>query len=88
MLRANMRQVTNCADNLVLLGEMLELASGYVDHCEEILDQEEAFMALLAREQIHFLRKRVAKLDERLRALEIELRPKAAKDNGIKIRVK
>ena len=83
-----MRHIASCADSLVLLGEMLEVASGYVDHCEEILNQEEAFMAELAHDQIYFLRKHVAKLDERLRDLEIKLRFKAAKDNALKTHLK
>jgi hypothetical protein len=33
-----MREVTSSADNLVLFGEMLEVASEYIDRCEELLD--------------------------------------------------
>ncbi len=74
-----MRQVANCADTLVLLGEMIEVASGYVDQCQEALPYEEPFLLHLAHDQLYFLRKRLAKLDERLRDLEVELRPKTAK---------
>jgi hypothetical protein len=74
-----MRQVANCADNLVLLGEMIEVASGYVDQCQAALPYEEQFLLNLAHDQLYFLRKRLAKLDERLRDLEVELRPKTAK---------
>lgn len=70
-----MQQVTGCADNLVLLGEMLEVASEYVDRCEAYLGHEDAFMVQIAHDQIYFLRKRLAKLDQRLRDLEVRLRP-------------
>jgi hypothetical protein len=70
-----MRDVTSCADNLVLLGEMLEVASEYIDRCEESVGQEDAFMAGLAHGQIHFLRKRLVKLEHRLGELELQLRP-------------
>ena len=72
-----MRDITSCADNLVLVGEMLEVASDYIDRCEETLGHEEAFMVELARGQLYFLRKRLAKLDQRLRDLAVQLRPKA-----------
>jgi hypothetical protein len=71
-----MRQVASCADNLVLLGEMIEVASGYVDQCEESLGFEDAFMLNLAHDQLAYLRKRLAKLDDRLQDLEVELRPR------------
>jgi hypothetical protein len=74
-----MRQLTSCADTLVLLGEMIEVASGYVDQCEEARPYEEPFMLNLAHDQIYYLRKRLSKLDERLCQLEVELRPKTSK---------
>jgi hypothetical protein len=72
-----MRDVTSCADNLVLLGEMLEVASEYIDRCEESLGHEDAFMAGLAHGQIYFLRKRLVKLEQRLGELELQLRPQS-----------
>jgi hypothetical protein len=63
------------ADNLVLLGEMLEVASEYVDRCEGNLGHEDAFMVEIAHDQVYFLRKRLAKLEQRLRNLEVQLRP-------------
>jgi hypothetical protein len=72
-----MRDVTSCADNLVLLGEMLEVAAEYVTRCEETLGQEDAFMVGLAHDQLHFLRKRLVKLEQRLSDLEVKLRPQA-----------
>jgi hypothetical protein len=72
-----MREVTSCADNLVLLGEMLKVAAEYINRCEETLGQEDAFMVGLAHGQLYFLRKRLAKLEQRLGDLELQLRPQA-----------
>jgi len=80
--RMPMREVTSCADNLVLLGEILGVASDYIKRCEETLGKEDAFMVELAHSQIFFLRERVAKLDHRLRDLEVQLRPKAQGAHG------
>jgi hypothetical protein len=77
-----MREVNSCADNLVLLGEMLEVASDYINRCEETLGHEEALMVELAHGQLHFLRQRLAKLDHRLRDLEVQLRPDAPAAKG------
>jgi hypothetical protein len=77
-----MREVTSCADNLVLFGEMLEVASDYISRCEETLGHEEAFMVGLAHGQLYFLRQRLAKLDHRLRDLEVQLRPDAQAAKG------
>ena len=64
-----MRQVANSADSLVLLGEMVEMASGYADQVEECSSHDEAFMVRLAHDQLSYLRKRVSKLDEKLKNL-------------------
>ena len=64
-----MRQVSNSADNLVLLGEMVEMASGYADQVEQTSAQEESFMVRLAHDQISHLRKRLSKLDDKLKGL-------------------
>ena len=77
-----MREVTSCADCLVLFGEMLEVASDYISRCEETLGHEEAFMVGLAHGQLYFLRQRLAKLDHRLRDLEVQLRPDAPAAKG------
>lgn len=69
-----MRDVTSCADNLVLFSEMLEVASGYITRCEETLGHEGAFMAGLAHDKISSLRQRVVKMEQRLRDLESQLR--------------
>src|SRR5215475_3924801 len=64
-----MREVSNSADSLVLLGEMVEMASGYADQVEQISAHEEPFMVRLAHDQLGYLRKRLAKLDEKLNSL-------------------
>jgi hypothetical protein len=64
-----MRQVANSADSLVLLGEMVEMASGYADQVEESSTHDEPFMVRLAHDQLSYLRKRVSKLDEKLKSL-------------------
>jgi hypothetical protein len=68
-----MRHVSNSADNLVLLGEMVEMASGYADQVEEISAHEDSFMVRLAHDQISFLRKRLSKLDSKLKGLNDSL---------------
>lgn len=70
-----MREITTCADNLVLFGEMLEAASGYITRCEETLGHEETPMVELAHGQLYFLRQQLTKLDSRVRDLEVQLRP-------------
>ena len=64
-----MRQVSNSADSLVLLGEMVEMASGYADQVEESSASEEPFMVRLAHDQLFYVRKRLAKLDQKLKNL-------------------
>ena len=61
-----MSQASNSADNLVLLGEMVEMASGYADQVEQSSAHDELFMVRLAHDQLFYLRKRLAKLDEKL----------------------
>src|ERR1700759_2014289 len=73
-----MRHVSNSADNLVLLGEMVEMASGYADQVEESSKHDEPFMVRLAFDQLSFLRKRLEKLDDKLKNLNDIL--------GVKIR--
>jgi hypothetical protein len=64
-----MRQVSNSADSLVLLGEMVEMASGYADQVEESSAHDEPFMVRLAYDQLFYLRKRLSKLDDKLKNL-------------------
>src|SRR5579872_7376421 len=68
-----MRQVSNSADSLVLLGEMVEMASGYADQVEQSSGHEEPFMVRLAHDQLFYLRKRLAKLDDKLSNLSSSL---------------
>ena len=63
------RQVSNSADSLVLLGEMVEMASGYADQVEDASAHDEPFMVRLAQDQLFYLQKRLAKLDEKLKKL-------------------
>jgi hypothetical protein len=65
-----MRQVANSADSLVLLGEMVEMASGYADQVKESSAHDEPFMVRLAHDQLSYLRKRLSKLDEKLKNLD------------------
>ncbi|HEY2823191.1 MAG TPA: hypothetical protein VGJ06_19260 [Candidatus Acidoferrum sp.] len=71
-----MRQVSNSADSLVLLGEMVEMASGYADQVEESAAHDEPFMVRLAYDQLFYLRKRVAALDDKLKNLNGSLNSK------------
>jgi hypothetical protein len=64
-----MRQVANSADSLVLLGEMVEMASGYADQVEESSAHDEPFMVRLAFDQLSYLQKRLSKLDDKLNDL-------------------
>src|ERR1700729_2018701 len=61
-----MRQVANSADSLVLLGEMVEMASGYADQVEESSAHDDPFVVRLGLDQLSYLRKRLTKLDQKL----------------------
>lgn len=69
-----MTRLTKCADNLILLGEMIQISMGYIKNCERALAQEEPSMLQLAYGEIGPLRKEVAKLDSNLRSLQLQLR--------------
>ena len=47
-----MRQASNSADSLVLLGEMVEMASGYADQVEQSSAHDEPFMVRPAHDQL------------------------------------
>src|SRR6202161_1867249 len=64
-----MRQVANSADSLLLLGEMVEMASGYADQVEESSAHDEPFMVRLAYDQLSYLQERLSKLDDKLKNL-------------------
>jgi hypothetical protein len=79
-----MRQVSNSADSLVLLGEMVEMASGYADQVEESSAHDETFMVRLAQDQLFYLQKRLAKLDEKLKKLNDLLGSRARRQSRSK----
>jgi hypothetical protein len=76
-----MRQVSNSADSLVLLGEMVEMASGYADQVEQSSAHDEPFMVRLAHDQLSYLRKRLAKLDGKLKNLNDLLASRARRQS-------
>jgi hypothetical protein len=59
-----------CADNLFLLGEMLDMASGYISLCDEVLNEEDKSMVELAYDHINPLKQRTVKLGKELEELE------------------
>jgi hypothetical protein len=67
-----------CADNLFLLGEMLDMAAGYISLCDEVLSEEDKPMVELAYDHIHLLKKRTVKLGKELEGLEQRVKSKLA----------
>jgi hypothetical protein len=63
-----------CADNLLLLGEMLQTASQYIGLCDETLCEEDNFMLTVASGQIATLRVSCNQLDRDLGQLGKRLR--------------
>jgi hypothetical protein len=59
-----------CADNLLLLGEMLDVAAQYIGLCDDVLKEEDKPMVELAYDQIHPLKDRSIKLGKKLEELE------------------
>jgi hypothetical protein len=59
-----------CADNLLMLGEMLDVAAQYIGLCDDVLNEEDKSMVELAYEQIHPLKDRTVKLGRELEELE------------------
>jgi len=59
-----------CADNLLLLGEMLDVAAQYIGVCDDVLNEEDKPMVELAYDQIHPLKDRTVKLGRKLEELE------------------
>ena len=69
-----MSKQTMCADNLFLLGELLQGAGEYVNRCRTHAEGEDQFMTELAREQIPHLRLALRNLDRSLTELDGQLR--------------
>jgi hypothetical protein len=69
-----MSKQTMCADNLFLLGELLQGASEYVTRSRHHADDEDRFMIELAREQIPHLRLALRNLERSLADLDGHLK--------------
>ncbi len=67
-----------CADNLLLLGEMLDVAAQYIGLCDDVLNEEDKPMVELAYNQIHPLKDRTVKLGRKLEGLEKRVLSKLA----------
>jgi hypothetical protein len=63
-----------CADNLFLLGELLQGAGEYVTRSRHHADDEDRFMIELAREQIPHLRLALRNLERSLAELDNHLK--------------
>ena len=68
-----MAHISSCAENLVLLGEMLQTASQYIGLCDKVLEDEDGYMIGLATSQIvplqhscRILSKDLGQLEKRL----------------------
>jgi hypothetical protein len=69
-----MSKQTMCADNLFLLGELLQSAGEYVTRSRNHADDEDRFMIELAREQIPQLRLTLRNLERSLAELDGHLK--------------
>jgi hypothetical protein len=77
-----MSKQTMCADNLFLLGELLQGAGEYVNRCRTHAEGEDQFMTELAREQIPHLRLALRNLDRSLTELDGHLKARGAGDKS------
>lgn len=69
-----MSKQTMCADNLFLLGELLQGAGEYVTRSRHHAEDEDRFMIELAREQIPHLRLALRNLERSLADLDGHLK--------------
>jgi hypothetical protein len=65
-----------CADQLLLLGEMLDASNEYLHLCDSGMEGEPQSMIALAYDQIHSLSQRSARLSVELTELEKRMRRK------------
>jgi len=72
----NMPKQPMCADNLFLLGELLQGAGEYVSRCRQSTQDEDRFMVELAREQIPHLKLALRTIERSLTELDGHLRDK------------
>lgn len=75
-----MSKQTMCADNLFLLGELLQSAGEYVTRSRNHADDEDRFMVELAREQIPQLRLTLRNLERSLAELDGHLKKRLGGD--------
>jgi hypothetical protein len=73
-----MSKQTMCADNLFLLGELLQGAGEYVARSRQHSEDEDRFMIELAREQIPHLRLALRNLERSLADLDVHLKERLA----------
>ena len=73
-----MSKQTMCADNLFLLGELLQGAGEYVTRSRHHAEDEDRFMIELAREQIPQLRLALRNLERSLVELDGHLKERLA----------
>jgi hypothetical protein len=71
-----------CADNLFLLGELLQGAGEYVTRSKHHAEGEDPFMIELAREQIPHLRLALRNLERSLTELDAHLKQRLETEGG------
>jgi hypothetical protein len=69
-----MSKQTSCADNLFLLGELLQGAGEYVTRSRNTSEEDDKFLVELAREQIPHLRLALRNLERSLSELDAHLK--------------
>jgi hypothetical protein len=78
-----MSKQTMSADNLFLLGELLQGAGEYVSRSRHHADDEDRFMIELAREQIPHLRLALRNLERSLTELDSHLKERLGADANV-----